>query len=68
MTIPKFKAKHKINNLSVKADCNEPYISNSPCNVCGDRQSGMRYDADGFSPTEGVKEFIVCEDCAKNLD
>lgn len=51
-------------NLSRSEACNESYVSSFPCAVCGDRQQGMRLDADGADKeTHEVKEFVICEDC-----
>lgn len=42
----------------------EPYFSWSSCACCDSPMGGGRYDCDGWSEIDGVREYEgVCEDC-----
>ncbi len=57
-----------INNLSAVADDEgniDPYFSWQPCECCGSRLGGDRYEANGYIPATGEASglFSVCPDC-----
>ena len=67
--VKSFFEKHGLNNLS----CNyndetgdpESFFSHNPCDCCGTKLGGTRYECNGYSETEkDVLDFAcVCEDC-----
>lgn len=45
-------------------DNQEPYFSWRPCECCGSRLGGDRYDTNGYNPeTKEIYEYTVCNDC-----
>jgi len=59
-----FMSEQNISSLHRSAKCEESYVSSCKCDVCGDRQQGMRLDAVGADiDIYVVNEYVICEDC-----
>lgn len=62
--VKRFFREEKINCLSDKEECVEPYFSHSNCDCCKRSLAGNRYDMTGYSKADDeIYDYEICVDC-----
>ena len=63
IAVDAFFAEHALDNLSTCDDEPESHFSHRRCECCQRPLGGDRYSVSGYSRTQGVLNFEICEDC-----